>query len=236
MKYKIERTIDASMTDFQMKLSYIGMFQLVEDAVTNLMHELEIDGAITLKKYHAIWVFVKNKIKILKQPSWSEHCQIESFISSFTSAKLYIDTAIYQENELILYSKIELCALDLATQRIKKVQEVGVTPDMNTYPSLVDISFSKINLENETWVAKTQVQFTNIDYCIHTNNVEYIRFIMNTFSVKELTEKKIKEIQIHYVNQSFEGELLDIYTTSLNPKQFEIRNQDKTLIKAEILF
>lgn len=43
----------------------------------------------------------------------------------------------------------------------------------------------------------------NIDYVHHTNNIEYIIFLMNTFTVEELEKKPIKEMEINYASQSY---------------------------------
>ena len=48
-------------------LSILGTFQVVEDAITDLMGELKIDGVTAKEKYNAFWVFTKNRVKIFKK-------------------------------------------------------------------------------------------------------------------------------------------------------------------------
>ena len=54
------------------------------------------------------------------------------------------------------------------------------------------------------------VRSTNLDYCFHTNNIEYVRFILNTYPAKELLEQEISGLEIHYGNQTHEGDVVDI--------------------------
>ena len=82
-----------------------------------------------------------------------------------------------------------------------------------------------------------KVRSTNIDFCHHTNNIEYIRFLLNTYTVEQLENSIIKEIEIDYINQSFEGQILDIYKKTVGNKDiFEIKCQEKSIVKGEIVF
>ena len=66
MLYTKQSYVPASMCDAETKLSTIAVFQVVEDAVTELMGNLHIDGITAMREYDAMWVFVKNCIRIVK--------------------------------------------------------------------------------------------------------------------------------------------------------------------------
>lgn len=69
IKYQIA---GASTSDSLANLSVIGIFQTVEDAVTELLGRLNADN-ITMKNMdNVIWVFVKNRIRILKNIVWNQ--------------------------------------------------------------------------------------------------------------------------------------------------------------------
>lgn len=68
--------------------------------------------------------------------------------------------------------------------------------------------------ENLTEVAQVKINYTNIDFAGHTNNKEYIRFALNTFSIQELTMCPIEELDIVYVNQTYENDDLTILKSS----------------------
>ena len=54
------------------------------------------------------------------------------------------------------------------------------------------------------------VRSTSLDYCYHTNNIEYVRFVLNTYDAEFLKTHEPTGLEIHYLGQSFEGERLDI--------------------------
>lgn len=51
----------------------------------------------------------------------------------------------------------------------------------------------------------------DIDYSRHTNNAVYVKYIANTLSCEFLDKNKITDFEIHYINESKEGQNLRVY-------------------------
>ena len=101
----------------------------------------------------------------------------------------------------------------------------------------VEIVFAKFFDNDLPVVDNVKIKYTNIDFSHHTNNLEYIRMIMNTYSVAQIENKEIKEIEIIYSNQSFENDILDIKKASFENKDHIILEKNSQIIvKCEIVF
>jgi len=237
MKLTNRRKVAASLTDFNANLSVLGAFQIVEDAVTEFMGDLKIDGLTAKREYGAVWVFAKTRIKFLKNLTWNDEYTVTCFISKISIVTINIDVGIKNaDGELCAYSRTELCALDLESGRIRKVSTVGVDDKIKTEAPLTDILFTKIDAENLPAAERIKIKYTNIDYAVHTNNKEYVRFMLNTYSLREMKNCPIREMEIVYVNQSFEGDELTIRKgSSENKDVFVIQKEDKIIVKSEIL-
>lgn len=236
---KETRIIKASLCDTQLNTSIISIFNIIQDAITDLMTDLKIDGLTTSKKYNAVWVFSKNKVNFFQDIKWNSKIDVHCFISSVTSAKLILDTAIYCNGSLAAYSKAEACAIDKNTGFIKRTNSVGIDENFEIENSLCDIEFKKHFLNPEEFSVKGTaiVNYTNLDYLHHTNNVEYLRILFNTFSTEEMENKKIKEFEIIYKNQSFINDKLTILTFNKNNSVFyQIKAEDKIIVEGEILY
>lgn len=238
MVYTKNGIVGGSISDVNTNLSIIGTFQIIEDALTELMGKLKIDGLTAKKLYNAMWVFTKNRVKFLKTLAWGENYTVESFVSLTSLVKINIDTEILNSNgEIVAYSKVELCALDLQTGRIRKTSTVGVDETVEPVNSKLQIDFAKFEENNMQKVESVSVRSTNIDFCNHCNNVEYVRFLLNTYTVSKLTQNPIKEMELNFVNQAFEGDVLDIFKSQNNNKDYLlISKNDKPIIKCEIVF
>ena len=59
-------------------------------------------------------------------------------------------------------------------------------------------------------IGEYTVKSTDIDVSQHMNNVAYIRAAFSAFTVKEIEEMNISEVEAVYRVQCFEGEKLDM--------------------------
>ena len=237
MKLIKHEKVNSCITDPLANLSVIGCFQIAEETVTELMGKLKIDGITVKKAYNAVWVFAKSKLKILRNIAWGEQYTAVGFISKITLVSMDIDVEIKNKSdELCAYLRVELCALDLQSGRIRKVSTVGVNDGFQTETSRSEISVAKFDAENLPEVGQVQVKYTNIDFAGHTNNKEYIRFALNTFSVQELTMRPIEEFDIVYVNQTYENDVLTIFKSSDREGDIvSIKKDDKLIVKCKIV-
>ena len=225
------------MTDPLANLSVIGCFQIAEETVTELMGKLKIDGITVKKAYNAVWVFAKSKLKVLSNIAWNEQYTVVGFISKVTRVSIDIDVEIKNESdEICAYLRMELCALDLQSGKIRRVSTVGVDDSIQAEAPEIDLSFSKFDAENLPEVAQVKIKYTNIDFAGHTNNKEYIRFILNTYSVRELEERPIKEMDIVYVNQTYENDILTVQKNSDKDRDIiAIQKDGNYIVKSEIV-
>ncbi|MBQ8451781.1 MAG: acyl-ACP thioesterase [Clostridia bacterium] len=230
--------VTGSQCGLKTELSMLSTFALVEDAVSGLMGELEVDGITAKEKYNAIWLYTKNRIKFFKSAKWNERIKIQCYISKITPIRLNFDTIITNKlGETICQSKVELCGIDFETRRIRKVETIGIKQEFAEPNLALEINFDIDKAEGETNEFQTKVETSNIDYLHHTNNVEYVRFLLNTYSVKQLDENEIKSIEVNYIGQSFEGETLTVQKTKLKNKDvFHVTRSADKIISAEIDF
>ena len=204
--------LSASLCGADVKLSPEGAFRIVEDMVTELMGELRIDGVTCMREYGAMWVFVRNRIELRASLDWMEHYTVTSYISSFSKVKLYIDTVLEREDGTVaLASRLELCALDLESGRIRKSETVGVGDNTLPEDPVIDIAYSRAKTLRGELAGEVIVRSTDIDYCHHTNNISYVRYFINQYQVKDLLERPVRSIEVQYTNQTHEGDRLEVY-------------------------
>ena len=237
MIYTKQQIVGSNLVGADVNLSTIGLFGIVESAITEGMAALKIDGLTIKQKYNAFWVFTKNRIKIFGKALWGETLTAQSFISNISLVKLNVDTVLKRSDGSILaYSRCEMCPLDGATGHIKRTSEVGVNGTIAAETPLMDVVFEKLDESNLPLVDTVVVRSTNVDYSNHCNNVEYLRFMLNTYTVTELVNNSIKEIEVNYVNQSYEGDTLSVYKSTLDNRDiFSLKKDNQTVIKCEIL-
>lgn len=238
MIYTQIKNVGASLTDANANLSPIGAMTLVEDNLTELFKQLKIDGLTTREKYGAVWVFLQNHIKFIKTVRWQEQITLASFISYKSALRICVDTCIKNSNqEIVAYSRIQLCSIDTTTQRPRRTDTVGIDDTVAAEKPMCDIDFAKPELTDMRFIKHITIRSSNIDYAHHTNNIEYVRFLINTFSVQDLLNKPVREIDVQYKHQSFENDAILIFgNKTQNTAIFEIRKDSAQLLVCEMRF
>ena len=239
MAFNKNQKVSISMVSTDGNLSTVGSFQIIQDAVTELAGMLKIDGGTLRDKYNALWVFTKTRAKFVKKVGWNKDIAIISYISFISNAKIHINVVIKDDKgEVALFSKTEMCALDIETQRIRKTSTVGVEASMlESIDGAIETEFTKFTEIDLPTVDRVKVKSTNIDFSHHTNNSEYIRLVMDTYSVEKIESKAIKEFEITYANQSFENDILDIKKASFDGIDLVvIEKNEQPVVKCEIVF
>ncbi len=236
MIYTKSQIVGTSVIDANAKLSYIGLFDVVEDAITEAMGQLQLDGITVKRKFNVFWVFTKNKIRLFQRPGWGDPFTVQSFVSSLSTAKMVVDTALRRpDGTLVAYSSCEMCLLDIATGRICRTSAVGLGSDFVTEPPQCDVTFDKLDDADLPQVGTVTVRSTNIDYSRHCNNVEYLRFLFNSYSVAELDSLPVSEIEVYYVAQSYEGDALSVHKRiSVEADLLSVKRNGATVIKCRI--
>ena len=237
MKLIKHAVIPASICDPNVKLSVHGTFDLMQDYLTEMMGVLRIDGVTLREKYGCVWVFTRNRVEIDRALDWMEEYTAESYISSAKGAKMTVDTVLKDRDGIIcVYSRIEMCAMDLSTLRIKRIRDVGITSDTDVEQPERDVQFSRLKHEGLKDFAQVKVMSGDIDFVQHTNNVSYVRFVMNTYSVKELRERPVRVIELRYAGQTHEGDILNIRKAVIDGKElFDVALGESTAVECEIV-
>lgn len=225
----------ASSCGADVKLSVEGAFRIVEDMVTELMGDQHIDGVTCMREYGGMWVFVRNRIEMPQPLAWMEEYTAVSYISSFSKIRLYIDTVLQKaDGSIALKSRLELCAVDLETGKIRKSESVGVGEKTPAEEPLFEIAYSKEKPARDELIDEISVRSTAIDYCHHTNNVAYVRYFMDQIGVDDLIEHPVRAIEVQYASQTHEGNKLSLYRCSSENEAYLIEMDGKKVVSCII--
>ena len=225
----------ASSCGADVKLSVEGAFRIVEDMVTELMGDQHIDGVTCMREYGGMWVFVRNRIEMPQQLAWMDEYTATSYISSFSKIRLYIDTVLQKaDGSIALKSRLELCAVDLETGKIRKSETVGVGEKTPAEEPFFEIAYSKAKPVRGELIDEITVRSADIDYCHHTNNVAYVRYFVNQIDADDLIERPVRAIEVQYAAQTYEGDKLSVYRCGSEDEAYVIEKDGSKVVSCII--
>ncbi|MBD5131188.1 MAG: hypothetical protein HDT28_01125 [Clostridiales bacterium] len=218
-------------------LSVVGSFQIIQDAVTDLLCLYDLDAPTLRDKHNAIWLFVKTRAKFIKKLECQEVFTVNAFVSYVSLAKMHVDVQIKNAHgETALYSRTVLCALDREKQSIRRLPTVGVNMNMPTRGEEIKIDFTDFVKTDLPLIDTVRVNSTNIDMSHHTNNVEYVRLIMNTYSVEQTESMNIRDMELIYTDQSYENDSLAVRKAVIDNTHYIVLEKiGSPVIKCEIV-
>ncbi len=229
--------LSACYCDTQLKLSPVGILQLMEDSVTEYMHMLDIDGTVAIRRYGCILVYAAAGVRIFARPAWQEEFTVRTFISAKEKARLLLDTVFESpQGSCMIYGRTEICGIDLETQQIRRINTFGVDDGIPSQPE--EQHFDRLHFPAEGYenVHTVTARSTNIDYLHHVNNIEYVRFLEDTYSVEQLEQEPFRELMLYYRHQAYEGETLRIgLQEQPDGTYYEIRRGDDLIVRARII-
>lgn len=231
MQYIKEGLIPASLMGNDINISTLGMATMVQDSVVCAFDLFSL-GNMDMRKHGLMWVFSKNVICVNKYFGWNNYYKVVSYVSSQSVVTVTADTVFYnKDDEVMFYARTEACALDIASRRIVRTRDIPNMSNAVIYPPMPDISFSRFLIEGDfTFLNKRKILLSSIDYSRHTNNVEYVRFVIDTLPNLEADNGKFSKIEIHFLKESKLGDELSLYK---NDDFYLIKNGDlnTTVIK-----
>ena len=235
MKLVKKDRLAASSCGADVKFSVEGAFRIVEDMVTELMGDQHIDGVTCMREYGGMWVFVRNRIEMPQALAWMDEYTATSYISSFSKIRLYIDTVLQKaDGSIALKSRLELCAVDLETGKIRKSDSVGVGEKTPAEEPMFEIAYTKEKPVRGDLIDEITVRSADIDYCHHTNNVAYVRYFVNQIGVDDLIENPVKAIEVQYVAQTHEGDRLSMYHCDSENEAYMIEKDGSKVVSCII--
>jgi len=242
MKYKYNKKYEVSFTqlDSNFELGIISSLSLIQDMMTEYFETIGSDNIVLKNENNAMWVVTKAKVKFNKYPSWKDKIEGTSYTVRIKPIRVEMETRFCDNNNDILFiAKQEACPIDIETRKIRKINTIKYPTDIEIDENLIDEEFlrlDKVFNENDK-IYEQKVLFSDIDHNGHTNNVCYVKYILNTLTSEFIKKHKIVDFEIHYINESKEADVLDIYKKIYeNEIQFLIKSNDKDIVRARLSF
>ena len=228
--YEVDKKVDYSKCDKNARLKILSMFNSIQDNSTNFLGTFGIDNITMKNKYNSAWVITKTLINIVNKPMWETNFTEKAQIINVSKIRFDIAfEAIDKDKNIIYKAKQQYCPIDLTTRKIRKIETVEFPDDLEKVDSIFEKTFERGSIEfsEDDLVEKVKVKYTDIDFTKHTNNVKYVKFILDNLGSDILDIKQISDIQLDYLKESKENDLIKLYRKEINNNyyyQFKIDN------------
>ena len=239
-EYKRKFFIGYSNCDRKVNLSVLNSLYLIQDMMTEYFGFLKSDNIILKSENNAIWVLAKTKVHFNKYPKWRDLIEGTVFNTGIKPIRVETEAQFKdKDNNVLFYANQETCVIDLTDRKIRKINTVNYPTGVQIKEGINKEKYLRLNTEftEADKVYEQKIHSTDIDFSYHTNNVSYVKYILNSLNSDFIDSHKITDFEIHYINESKEGQKLSIYKKIKdNEIEFLIKEENREIARANLKY
>ncbi len=229
-KYSKTFNITTSELACNMMMSVYDFLKCLQTVATEHIEEMGAGFGVLQKKDDASWVISKMSVKFnCGLPTMGDVIKVETtplepklirFERQFKVLNLTTGEEVCEVNSL-------WCILDKKTRNVKRVSDISCYPKNFEYekpelkPEYEMVDTTKL-LNECKYVYTKRVGYSDLDVNGHMNNCIYSKAILDAFTSDELSGVKFKSLEVHFLSECMEGELIDVCRAFYDDKHFVI--------------
>ncbi|MCL2720546.1 MAG: thioesterase [Treponema sp.] len=201
------------------KLTLDAIFQIFQEAAISHAENLGV-GRQEMARTAQAWILSRMTVIADRRPSYCESITVKSWPCGCQKLFAIRDYQINDKNDApVVSARSAWLIVDMDKRRPLRPQSVVETLPVNEgLHALSCDDRSAEGLEQRNNLEKTaerKALYTDLDYYGHVNNVRYIQWIEDSLDPQLLFKTKKIRLDINYLNEILEGEVIDIYSASL---------------------
>lgn len=163
-----------------------------------------------------VFLLINNRAKIKRMPVHNEKITIKTHPRGVNGAQFYRDFILYSGDEKIIEVMQTSVIADPVTHKVmrpKKFLDYGIFSGEKVMP---EDRMAKITVPDDLpLVGERPIYYSDLDYNRHLNNTIY-GDILTDFLPDGAQGSQYAQVQINYVNESAQGDVLKIYAAKEN--------------------
>jgi len=225
--------VNSYETDASGKLCVPGLFNYLQDIASDHATILKL-GREHLLKDKLFWVLSRIMLEMNSFPEWGEEIIIRTQPNG--TDKLFA----LRDFEIIGHKGIRHGGASSCWLMVNQEKRRPVRPDKllekfvndkeegifhGRYPGKIDA------LDGSSYKSNTfPVKYSDLDINMHVNNVQYIKWVLDTYPLDFIYQNSLKTAEINYISESLPGDDIYILVQESDEGLFKhsiIRNNDK---------
>ena len=210
--------------------------------------ELGVGTERVWNEFGGKWVITRMKLEIDRLPQFGETVTIETWpLKPSILIMPRVCAMLDGDGNPVIRAYTEWCVLDIADDSIRRTTTFGYPTQMEHLTDRL-ISGRPTNpremLTEAELVYQRTMRYSDLDFNGHVNNVADLRLAIDCFTAAELAEHPVRELEMTYAGQGYEGETISIYRRNIETAQdgsaahsiIQGRSADRHIFTAMFLF
>lgn len=226
-RYNHEFTIIFRDVDMLGNLTIHALIDFMQETSRNHAEILGINYSALVDDYY--WIILRTKVQLNIVPQIGQKIRIETFIEGLER--------LYSVRRFNIYDEDDQCLGYIIGYYLLMEQEHHMPVRLKSLEGKEHIFMGKYEGEKVKKLQDKMIEVVrstermpyscDIDANTHMNNAYYVRWVIDTFTVEELWNKRISSMQIQYVNEVREGQEIQVVRGRDSEQQTCVVGRDK---------
>lgn len=211
MGNKYDYIVNAHDVDGKMHLRLVAL-QRAFLTVSGKDADLHGFGTLNLIDGEGIsWVLLKFAADVKRLPVEQDRVTIETWVEGVNRLLTTRNFIMRDEaGEILCTASTEWAIIDLKTRRpVNVIRDTNIA-DFATGESVSAELPGKLPQATGTDVYRHRVVYSDIDYNGHTNSMQYVQWIMDSYPVDKVYDRQVERFEIVYAKEAVYGEDIEV--------------------------
>lgn len=197
------------------RLSATALFNYMQDIASDHAEELGF-GREDLRKKNCFWVLSRLYVEIKELPEWKEEVEATTWPAGIDKLFAIRNYVVKHKNRIIASGVSSWLVVDLQSKRIIRPESVLDQTRLSPpkAPNPVRMAGKLLEPQGEVTQSEiSQVRGSEIDINMHTNSMNYLKWVIDTYPVSFGVSNNLVSVEINYLAESKSGDKIQIRTT-----------------------
>ncbi|MGN1103720.1 MAG: acyl-[acyl-carrier-protein] thioesterase [Candidatus Coproplasma sp.] len=197
--------------DFKDDLKLSSLLSLMEESACASADELGF-GYSVLQPKNIGFVILNWHIELYRAIKLGEVLTVHTWPVKPKRLTVFRDFELYCGDELVGVASSRWCVIDLGMFKIINPAS-AISEDLvyNEKRSVEVLNWKIPAVNSDECVYSKTVTYSDYDHYNHVNNTKYADFLLDVFSIDDISGKYIASVDVNYQNQCKAGEVLNFY-------------------------
>lgn len=225
-------------TDCRCRLRPSSFMDLAQEAAQRHANILGF-GYDDLMRTKTVWVLSRIHFRFLKDPHWRDEVTLSTWHKGPEGLFYLRDFRLTdKDGEDAVLATSSWLVLNVDTRHI--VRDACIMDNRTSGPGhAIEKSCDKVKIPAgaaETPAGEHKVVYSDVDMNGHTNNANYLKWVMDTFDFEFIANNPVREVSLNFNSETHPGDVVKLYRADLNGKMFfEGRADGKSAFTAELV-
>lgn len=230
--------VDASLTDVNIQFGVLPALTVAQDNMCEYFRQIGCDGITMIPVCNCFFVLIKSKIKFFDFATWLDEIKATTELVDKSKIRVSVQTDIKSNGQKLATCVHQMCAMDATERTVRAVNSTLMSDELQTTKeSLLSFDRMSFDLTEEDFVFSHIVNVDNLDFYKHTNNLQYVRFMISALSLDFVENHIVDDFEIHYIAESRYNDELKLYRRIEEDRVlFQINKGDNCITKAVLRY